>query len=139
MKLAVRYYSRSGNTKKVAEAIAKATGVEAHECAAQLSEPVDLLFLGGSVYWGGVDTNLKLFIEQLDPGKVKCVAVFGTAALKKEPDRETEKLLRKRGISVSNHSFHCRGAFSVLHKGHPDNDDLQQAAIFALKATEELR
>ena len=29
MNIAVRYYSRGGNTKKIAEAIAKAVGVEA--------------------------------------------------------------------------------------------------------------
>lgn len=83
MKIAVRFYSRSGNTQKVAEAIAKAVGTEAKKTDVSVNEPVDLLFLGGSVYWGGIDKNLRAFIESLDPAKVKCVATFGTSALKK--------------------------------------------------------
>ena len=134
MTIAVRYVTRGGNTKKLAAAIAKETGAEAMACSAALTEPVDLLFLGGSVYWGGIDKDLKQFITQLDPAKVKCVAVFGTSALKKEPDREIEKLVRDRGIPVSSHSFHCRGAFAAVHKGHPDSDDLRQAAVFAQAA-----
>lgn len=131
MNTAVRYFSRGGNTKRVADAIAEAAGVEAKDCSASLTEPVDLLFLGGSVYWGGIDKSLKQFIERLDPSKVKCAAVFGTSALKKEPDREIEKLLKSKGITVSDKSFHCRGEFSAVHKGHPDSDDLRRAAAFA--------
>lgn len=130
MKTTVRYYTRGGNTKKLAEAVAEAAGGQAKDCSAPLTEAVDLLFLGGSVYWGGIDKNLKQFIARLDPAKVKCVAVFGTSGIKKEPDREIERLVRERGIPVSSHSFHCRGAFSAMHKGHPDGDDLKQAAAF---------
>ena len=136
MNIAVRYLTRGGNTKKLADAIAKAAGITAQDCAAPLAGPVDLLFLGGSVYWGGVDKGLKQFIAQLDPAAVKRVAVFGTAALKAEPDREIENLLRARGVSVSKHSFHCRGAFAAMHKGRPDAGDLAQAAAFAQSALE---
>ncbi|QAT42991.1 flavodoxin family protein [Aminipila luticellarii] len=139
MKTTVRYYTRSGNTKKLAEAIAKEAGAEAKECSAPLTEPVDLLFLGGSVYWGGIDKNLRQFIAQLDKEKVKCVAVFGTSALKKEPDLELEKLVREKGIPVSRHSFHCWGAFAAMHKGHPDSDDLKQAANFVQAALNEVK
>ena len=50
MKIAVRYYTRSGNTKKLAEAIAKAVGAEAKTVDEPLWEDVDILFLGSSVY-----------------------------------------------------------------------------------------
>ncbi|MGX8701164.1 flavodoxin family protein [Caproiciproducens sp.] len=139
MNIAVRYYSRGGNTKKVADAIAKAVGVEAKDCSVPINGPVDLLFLGGSVYWGGIDKNLKQFIARLKPENVKCVAAFGTSALKKEPDGETEKLVEGRSIPVSKHSFHCRGAFSAMHKGHPDSSDLKQAAAFAATALKDLK
>ena len=38
MKIAVRYYSRGGNTKKLADAIAKAVGVEALTADTPLKE-----------------------------------------------------------------------------------------------------
>ena len=53
MNCAVRYYSRSGNTKLVADAIAKAAGVKAvstDSSEAQICEPVDVLFIGGALY-----------------------------------------------------------------------------------------
>ncbi|MFT4104715.1 MAG: flavodoxin domain-containing protein [Lacrimispora sp.] len=134
MNTAIRYFTRGGNTKKVADAVSRAAGVEAKDCSKALTEPVDLLFLGGSVYWGGIDKKLRQFIDQLDPAKVKCVAVFGTSALKKEPDREIEKLLQNKGIPVSKHSFHCWGEFSAVHKGKPDSSDLKQAEAFARTA-----
>ncbi len=136
MKIEVRYFSRSGNTKKVADAIAKSVGVTAKDCSVPISEQVDLLFLGGSVYGGGIDKALKEFISQLDPDKVKCAALFGTSAIKREPDREMEKLVREKRIPVSENRFHCRGAFSVMHRGHPNDEDLKQAANFALSAFE---
>ncbi|MDM8212907.1 flavodoxin family protein [Enterococcus hirae] len=137
MKIAVRFYSRSGNTQKVAEAIAKAVGTEAKKTDVSVNEPVDLLFLGGSVYWGGIDKNLRAFIESLDPAKVKCVATFGTSALKKEPDREAAKLLSTKGIKVASSAFRCDGAFAAFHKGHPDEADLKAAAAFAKKIVAE--
>ena len=52
MTIAVRYYTKSGNTKKLAEEAAKAAGVSAKDVSVPLSEKADLLFLGSSVYAG---------------------------------------------------------------------------------------
>jgi flavodoxin len=43
MKVAVRYQTRGGNTRAVAEAIAKAAGVKAEPIYVSLREPIDLL------------------------------------------------------------------------------------------------
>ena len=59
MKVAVRYFSRGGNTKKLANAIAEAVGAEALTTEVPLSEDVDILFLGSSVYAYGVDDSVK--------------------------------------------------------------------------------
>jgi len=50
MKIAIRYYTKTGNTKKLAEAIASAIDVEAKTVDEPLSEDVDILFLGSAVY-----------------------------------------------------------------------------------------
>ena len=53
MKNAVRYYSRTGNTKVAAEAIAKAINEEAVSVdspEAPVREHVDVLFIGGALY-----------------------------------------------------------------------------------------
>ena len=87
MIIAVRYQSRGGNTKVVAEAIAKATGVVAEPIEKPLDAHVDLLIVGGGVYAWGLDEALVSFLESLDPAKVNTVAAFTTAgAMNKTKD-----------------------------------------------------
>ena len=50
MKCAVRYYTKTGNTKKLAEAVAAALGVEALPISVPVEEAVDILFLWNSYY-----------------------------------------------------------------------------------------
>jgi flavodoxin len=133
MNIEVRYFSRSGQTKKVAEAIARAVGVSAKDCATSLPAEVDLLFLGGAMYWGGIDKRLKTFVAQLTPATVKRIVVFSTSSIKAESAEDLETLARERGIAVSGRSFHCWGEFALLHKNHPDDKDLKEAADFAFR------
>lgn len=49
MKFAVRYYTKTGNTKRLAEAIAKELGVEALPISEPVEDAVDYLFLGISL------------------------------------------------------------------------------------------
>ena len=137
-KIAVRYYSRGGNTKKLAEAIAKSAGVEAKDCSVPIAEPIDLLFLGGSVYAFSLDDNIKNYIAGLNPQNIKNVALFGTSAIVKKGNQEMEKLLRNKDITVLKHDFYCRGSFTVMHKNRPNNKDLKRAADFALTVLEEI-
>lgn len=131
MHVEVRYFSRSGNTKKVAEAIAKAVGATAQADTVPVLESTDLLFLGGSVYGFGLDDHTKNCIERLHADSVKAVAVFGTSAIVKSGNEDMKKLLRAKGIHVLDEDFYCRGAFTVMHRGHPDAGDLELAAAFA--------
>ncbi|MCM1538204.1 MAG: flavodoxin [bacterium] len=132
MKIAVRYYTRSGNTGKLAEAIAKAVGVEAKTVDEPLLEDVDILFLGSSVYAYGVDDNIKNFISNLDT-KVGKVVNFSTAALVKSTYKQVGKLLAKKGIAQAEEEFYCKGSFGPMHKGKPDEKDCMAAAAFAKK------
>ena len=80
MKTEIRYYTRTGNTKKLAEAIADALGEEAKEVSVPLAEYTDILFLGSSVYAAGVDENIKEFMK-LNKDKIGKIVNFSTAAL----------------------------------------------------------
>ena len=132
MKIAVRYFSRGGNTKKLADAIAAALGVEAKTTAEPLSEDVDILFLGSSVYAGGVDKSVKNFIGGIGVNVGKVVN-FSTAAILKSTYNQVAKLLAAKGIALCEEEFACRGAFTVMHKGKPDEADCRAAAEFAKK------
>jgi len=137
MKTAVRYYSRGGNTRKLAEAIGKTVGVEAKTTDSPLTEPVDVLFLGSAVYATGVDDHIKAFIAGLDSKMVGKVVNFSTAALLPSTYGQVQKLLAEKRIPLDEKEFHCRGQFSFLHRGKPDAADIQNCVTFAKEIIKE--
>lgn len=135
MKTVVRYFSRTGNSKKLALAVAQAIDVEAEETKVALGGDTDILFLCNAVYAAGVDAEIKRFISDINV-KVGKVVNISTAALLKSTDKQIEKLLSEKGIEMAKESFACKGEFKMMHKGKPDSGDLKRAADFALKITE---
>ncbi len=136
MKVAIRYYTRGGNTKKLADAISKAIGVDAETTSAPLTEDVDILFLGSSVYANGVDDAVKTFIKEIHVNVGKVVN-FSTAALIRSTYKQVSKLLADKHIPLASEEFHCRGSFSVMHRGRPNADDCKEAADFAKRILSE--
>ena len=132
MKIAVRYYTRSGNTKKLAEAIADAVGAEALDVSVPLTEKTDILFLGSAVYAAGIDPAVKDFMKA-NGDQIGKIVNFSTAALLSSTYQQVKKCAEEYGISMAEEEFHCRGSFSLLHKGRPNEQDLAQAADFAKK------
>ena len=130
MKIAVRYYTKTGNTKKLADAVANALSVPAEDVASPLDEAVDLLFLCSSVYAAGVDASIKTFIAE-NKDRIGKIVNISTAALLTSTYKQVKKIADQCGVAVADEEFHCRGAFAVLHKGRPNDEDLQAAAAFA--------
>lgn len=128
MNISVKYFSRSGNTRRLAEAIA-VEACELNENGAD--EQADVLFLGASVYWNGIDGVVRAYIDSLNPEKVKQVIVFSTSALVERAFPEIEKRLSDRGISVHEKNFYCRGQFLAMHKNRPNKNDIEAAGRFA--------
>lgn len=138
MKVAVRYYTKSGNAKKLADAIAMAAGVTAESVSTPITEKVDILFLGSSVYAAGVAEEIKSFISELDSKKVGFIVNFSTAALLPSTYKQVSKLLANKNIALSKDEFHCRGSFGSMHKGRPNDNDLKKATEFAKKVLKEM-
>ena len=133
MKVAVRYYTKTGNTKRLAEAVAKAVGAEALPISTPVSEPVDILFLGNSYYAFSIDPEVRSFIRSLDKNKVGKIVNFGSAAMLNSTYKKVKAEADKIGIPVDEREFHCKGEFKSFHKGRPNADDLKDAAAFAAK------
>ena len=131
MKVAVRYYTKTGNTKRLAEAVAKALGVEALPLSAPVEERVDLLFLGNSYYAFSIDPEVRDFIRRLDKDKVGKLVNFGSAAMLNSTWKKVKAEADKVGIPMLEREFHCRGEFKSIHKGRPNEEDLAAAAEFA--------
>ena len=131
MKIAVRYYTKTGNTKRLAEAVAKAVGSEALPISTPVEEPVDILFLGNSYYAFTIDPEVRNFIRSLDKSKVAKIVNFGSAAMLNSTYKKVKAEAEKIGIPVDEREFHCRGEFKGIHKGRPNAEDLKDAATFA--------
>ena len=111
MSVAVRYYSRSGNTGKVAGYIAEAAGVEAvsvDAANAALSEKVDVLFIGGALYAYGIDDNLKVYLQTIPADKVGKAVVFSTSWLSKHALDVIKKALTDKGIAVESDTLYFK-------------------------------
>ena len=131
MKIAIRYYTKTGNTKKLAEAVAAAVGVEALPLSVPLTEKVDILFLGNSYYAFSIDPEVRDFVRGLDKDMVGKIVNFGSAAMLNSTYKKVKAEADKTGIPMDEREFHCKGEFKGLHKGKPDASDLKAAAEFA--------
>ncbi len=109
MKTAVRYYSKLGNTKTIAEAIAAGANVAAVSVTdePQLKEPVDVLFLGGAPYANIMAKELKAYAEGLQKETVGRVVLFTTSNWSRRTVLALRKLLREKGIPVADAYFYA--------------------------------
>ncbi len=130
MKYAVRYYTKTGNTKRLAEAMAKELGVEALPISVPVDEAVDYLFLGNSYYAFNIDPEVKAFVSSLDKEKVGKIVNFGSAALLNSTYKKVKEVADKAGVAMDEKEFHCKGEFKGIHKGKPDQNDIAAAVKF---------
>ena len=131
MKIAVRYYTKTGNTKRLAEAIGEAVDAEALPISTPVTEPVDILFLGNSYYAFSIDPEVRSFVKSLDKTMVGKIVNFGSAAMLNSTYKKVKAEADKIGIPLDEREFHCKGEFKGIHKGKPDENDLKAAAEFA--------
>ena len=136
MKAKIVYYSQTGNTKKVAEAIAEFLSCKAEPVASALDVgELDVLFIGGAVYATfnhDVNPAIKALLKALDPSRVKKVAFFSTYAF----GSSVGKLVgfaKDLGLNVPDEAFACKGRFLFFNPGAPSKKDLQKARDFALR------
>ena len=128
----VLYYSMTGNTKKMAMAIARELGVEAKNVKTEVTLPPDgLLFIGSGSYGSKPGEDMVKFIGKNDFAGRK-VALFGTSGSGqgKEVESMADALKGKGAVIVG--SYYTKGkAFVVVNLGHPNKDDLDGARKFA--------
>lgn len=155
MKILVAYYSETGNTQKVAEAIFDAIDVEKECKSIQDIKSVagyDLIFFGFPVQVHSVPAKAAAFMGQIPAGQK--IAFFSTHGFMRGGQLPQQALEHALGLAaklnVIGH-FNCRGKVSpkiidALEKDpvnkawaeeargalrHPDEHDLEDARKFA--------
>jgi len=132
MTIAVTYFSKTGNTKKVADTIAKAAECKATPVADYQPAPADLLLIGGAIYGGVIDPALTAFLDALDSLAVKRVALFSTYMSSPKALDQMKERLAAKGIPVID-TFACKGKLLLFNIKHPSKADLDEARQFATK------
>jgi flavodoxin I len=132
MPFQVIYFSRKGNTKKIADAIASELDVKAEDVKdARLTKDA-FVFLGSGCYGGKPGKNIIKFIENNDFTS-RTLALFGTSGGGEGKETEAmETLLIAREAIVKGRYF-CQGRFWFGNKDRPNKDDIDDAKSFAKK------
>ena len=116
MKILITYYTRTGNTKKVAESIHKALTdhnidiVSIDKLDISTINSYELIFLGSGVYASRVDKSLYRILKNTEYLNSK-FALFCTHAsleLYQKPFVKVEKLIESKGGKIIN-EFDCIG------------------------------
>lgn len=126
--VAVRYYSKSGNTKLLAEAIGKGAGVipiSVDEDSAKITEDIDVLFIGGALYAYGLDKVMNEYLAGIDGSRVKKAVVFSTSWISKHSIDLIKKALLAKGIEVADETCYVRNK--------PNEKQMAEAEAFAKK------
>lgn len=151
MDVVLIYFSQSGNTRKVANAMAEAFLGKGHvaksiplkEATSAVATGADLIGFGTPCFSSQAPTPMKSFLKSLLPLDGKRAFVFATSS--GAPGRvlyDMTSLLRDKGAEVLG-GFLTRG--QVHHpaphmigqfRGHPNKDDLNQVRRFAIDLAE---
>jgi flavodoxin len=127
----VVYFSRGGNTRKVAEVMADELGTVAKNIKSVDTLSGDaFIFLGTGCYGAVLVKEIADFIER-NQLKGRKIALFTTSAFGWDKEVSVmEKQIQDKGVNIAG-SFNCFGQFLTLKRGHPDQDDLEKARMFA--------
>ena len=142
MKIAVRYQSRGGNTRAVAEVIAKTLGVEAAPISTPLTEKADLLFVGGGVYKWDADPELKAYLQMLNAKQVGKIAAFSTTGGMTVAIKRISEAAKAKGIPLCERTL-CMKLLLQGHAGigreggHLTDKQKEEAQAFAKAAANE--
>ncbi len=147
MNAVIIYFSGTGNTRKVAEAIARGMRkrvnvrlLPVEKASKKDVAGADIAGFGSGVYGLRHSSQLDRFVESLPAYKGKKAFTFSTSGFGWDRFLNSlRKKLEKKGFSLKG-SFSCRGfdnfgplkLIGGVGKGKPDKDDLSKARSFGL-------
>jgi flavodoxin len=130
MNYQVIYFSRKGNTRKIAQAIASQIGVHVEDVeTAQLLDD-RFVFLGSGCYGSKPSHHITQFIEN-NTFESRDIALFGTSASGEGKEvEEMQRLLKDKKAHIKGRFF-CKGKFLFSNRDRPNEHDIADAKNFA--------
>ena len=134
MDFEVIYYTKTKNTKKIAEVIAQELGVKAENIREKRVLSKDsIIILGSGIYVGKIGKDMVNFIERND-FRERRVALFETSGEGAGKGTSMmEKMLKEKGAKIVG-EFHCKGkSMYLFNREHPNDEEIARAREFARK------
>ncbi len=151
MKTIVLYASRSGNTKKIADAMATQLGCEAIKVTSDISAQTlnlaayDFIFVGTGLYAGTPNEDLVKFLTGMQLQKPTQFALFITWGGAPRSDKmaltRLRSILEGKGHKVLKAYFAAYGGWKgvLIKRGHPKPDEIKAASEWAKKLVSDLK
>lgn len=135
MKAVVVYATKTGHSKKIAEAIGEALKIDVYNVKKPLIlVNIDMLFIVGGIYGGKSAPELMCFVNSLESKEIKKAAVITSSASKSGTQADIKKLLADKGIETIANDYKCRGKFLFVAMGHPNSEEIAGAVEYAKQA-----
>ena len=125
-KASVIYGTKTQHSRKIAEAIGLALGVEAKN-AEEDPQPQEseILYIVGGIYGGSCHPALVEYAEKLTPALVKkVVLVTSSLSIHHRHQKEVRAVLAKKGVEVID-ELSCTGGLWLIKFGHPSKSEIQ--------------
>jgi flavodoxin len=138
VKVELVYFSRGGNTRKIAEAMAEELGITAMDVMKAQPDvsDVDLLVVGSGTYGSKPGKEMVAYLENLKPVEGKKAACFSSCASgdASKTLNAMKDILSGKGYSTVD-CFSCLGKWlmGLSRRGHPSDEEIAQAREFAKK------
>lgn len=127
----ILFASMTGHSRKIANEIARSTGMLAQDVKAQPElPPCDVLFIVSGVYGGKQKPELIEYLQKITPKAFGRVVLISSSA-RGLAQGDLRRVLEEAGFTVEKEEFLCRGGFLFMSIGHPDRQEIAAAINFA--------
>lgn len=146
MKSIIVYSSKSGNTQKIADAIASGLCCESVKITKANTEDsldltkYDLIFLGTGIHYGNPNEDLLAFMKNSKFSSTRQFAIFvtwgGAGKTNQDVVARLKTILEEKGQKVHEKYFFCYGGWNLLRRGHPNPGEIWAAKEWAKQITQ---
>lgn len=138
MNIKLAYYTKTGHSRKIAEAIGKAFSIEPMNIEDNATIfGADILILVGGIYNGLSSESMIRLAEKMKPAMAQRVAIITSSAFGKDTQEKLALTLKNNYIEVLGECI-VKGSFTVISLGRPNKKDYNKAIEFVGRFVEEL-
>ena len=140
MQIGIIYYSQTGSTKKLADGLGEALGIEPIDISKpHVLKNYDMLFVGCGTYNDLPSDMMINYINNIPANSISGAVIFMTNATGKDSAQLLVNSLSAKGIEVYEKHFVCPCKRWLFKSKRPDNHDIVRFKQFGTKIVKALQ